>query len=75
MPLILDHCCKPFEWHEDKTSTGQAGRSDLSVAPAMLNFLGDKDLAIGLEQSGVAQAKWAIEWEKDAAKAFKVSIF
>ena len=36
-------------------------------------FAGCGGLSIGLEQSGVAQAKWAIEWEKDAAKAYKVS--
>lgn len=36
-------------------------------------FAGCGGLSIGLEQSGVAITKWAIEWEKDAAKAFKVS--
>ena len=35
-------------------------------------FAGCGGLSIGLEQSGVAVTKWAIEWEKDAAKAFKV---
>ena len=38
-------------------------------------FAGCGGLSIGLEQSGVAITKWAIEWEKDAAKAFKVSFF
>ena len=37
-------------------------------------FAGCGGLSIGLEQSGVAQAKWAIEWEKDAAKAYEVSV-
>ena len=35
-------------------------------------FAGCGGLSIGLEQSGVALTKWAIEWEEDAAKAFKV---
>ena len=35
-------------------------------------FAGCGGLSIGLEQSGVAITKWAIEWEKDAAKAFEV---
>ena len=35
-------------------------------------FAGAGGLSIGLEQSGVAEAKWAIEWEQDAAAAYKV---
>ena len=35
-------------------------------------FAGCGGLSIGLEQSGVAITEWAIEWEKDAAKAFEV---
>ena len=35
-------------------------------------FAGVGGLSIGLEQAGVAEAKWAIEYVKDAANAFKV---
>ena len=35
-------------------------------------FAGCGGLSIGIEQSGVAEAKWAIEWEQDAAEAYKV---
>ena len=36
-------------------------------------FAGCGGLSIGIEQSGLAEAKWAIEWEPDAAEAYKVS--
>ena len=36
-------------------------------------FAGCGGLSMGLEKSGVAKAKWAIEWEKPAADAFKAN--
>ena len=54
---------------------GEDGRgADPEVRPlrTMDVFAGVGGLAIGLEQAGVADAKWAIEYVKDAANAFKV---
>ena len=36
-------------------------------------FSGVGGLSIGLEKSGVAKAKWAIEWDRAAAQAFKAN--
>jgi DNA (cytosine-5)-methyltransferase 1 len=36
-------------------------------------ILGCGGLSIGLEQSGVAKCRWAIEWDADAAQAFKTN--
>ena len=36
-------------------------------------FTGCGGLSIGLEQSGVAKCRWAIEWDEDAANAFKAN--
>ena len=39
----------------------------------MIFFVGCGGLSIGLEQSGVAKCKWAIEWDEDIAKAFQTN--
>ena len=57
-----------------KVSSDSLASKDEDVRPLRMMdvFAGVGGLSIGLEQAGVAEAKWAIEYVKDAANAFKV---